>query len=164
MDNSISKHKNPKNPKQLRSPATIKSSAVIAELSTLTGIDKQDIDRLFKTFAAVAINYQLDGYNLAMPYIGVLKIVKQYIPATYNKEILKKYDAVAIDEFKSGKKFTVLFSPMLKLSPNFRLQITDTLPTNLQAHRLERLPFENGFKKYDFKSQLISDDTDADNS
>ena len=158
MDNIASKEtKNP--PKQLRSAATIKASVVMSELSALTGISKQDIDTLFKAYAAMAINYQLDGYNISVPYIGVLRIIKQYIPASYNKEIVKKYDAVTIEQFKSENKFTVLFSPMLKLSPNFRLLITDELPTNMQAHRLQKMPFEQDFKKYNFNAcQKLDDD------
>lgn len=169
MDNILSKEStNPTKPKQLRSAATIKSSVVMSELSALTGITKQDIDTLFKAYAAMAINYQLDGYNISVPYIGVLKIIKQYIPASYNKEIVKKYDAVEISEFESKNKFTVLFSPMLKLSPNFRLLITDELPTNMQAHRLQKMPFEQDLKKYNFNACpkleddiILEDDTEA---
>lgn len=152
-------------PKTLKSTATVKRKDVFEQISTTTGLPPEHIEAVFRAYADIARNNLTDGYNIVFPFIGVLKIVKQYIPETYNREIAKKYGTIDIPKFKRQHRFTVLFGPMLALNPNYRLLITDSLPTNQAAHELKKMPFENNTKKFNFNNSvydtITEEDTDA---
>lgn len=139
-------------PKMLRSTATVTRKDLLRQISTATGLQLDQIEDVFRAYADITRNNMLDGFNTVLPFIGVLKIVKQYIPETYNKHIVKKYGAIDIPKFNKKHKFTILFGPMLSIHPTWRLLITDVLPTNQTAHLIKKLPFEESYKKYDFQN------------
>lgn len=145
--------------------ATWKSQKVFNEISELTSLPPSSVQDVFEAFARLTQNNMLQGINIALPYIGTVRLNKQYYPEKYAKHSLGVRYGTCVVESMGNRVFTIVFAPTVRISSRFRQSITDKLPTNLDAHNLGLRPYIDDTKKYPFErlSSEILDNADQEN-
>ena len=128
-------------PKEQNSSTTTKKRDIISQISLLTGLQEKDIDNVFLAYNKIAVNNILQGKNVVLPYIGIIKVIRSLIPETYNKALLEKFGAIHIPNLNRKHRFTVMFIPRLSVSASFHAQTRDKLPINEDAIKVKHLPF-----------------------
>lgn len=144
-------------PKIGKSAVTLKKKELYQEISNISGYDVEDIAEIFKAYQKIVINNLLQGINVVLPFMGIVKIVRTFIPETYNNAIVRKYGAIDIPNLNRPHRYTVQFTPKVVLSSFFNLLTRDKLPMNEQAIKVKKMPFDKDYR-FDFDNIIETQD------